>query len=87
MTTTNDDYMRIWSHYGQELQLRKLMEEAYELTDAVREGDVEHIEEEFADVCVVLEQIASAYGVDKSFVERVKSAKVMRQLRRMGVEQ
>lgn len=80
---TDEDYMRIWSRYGQERQLRKLMEEAYELTDAVREGDVEHIEEEYADVLVVLGQIAHAYSLDTGFVNRMVDAKIARQLERM----
>ena len=82
----DEDYMAIWSRYGQERQLRKLMEEAYELTDAVREGDPEHIEEEFADVMVVMGQISRAYSLDMPFVERVVDAKVARTLYRMRGE-
>lgn len=82
----DDDLTAIWSHYGQERQLRKLMEEAYELTDAVREGDVEHMEEEYADVLVVLSQIARAYSLDEGFIARVVDAKVARTLYRMKGE-
>ena len=80
---TSDDYMRIWTHYGEENQLRKLMEEAYELTDAVREHDIAHMEEELADVTVVIRQIALAYGLDGESIEDWVESKVERQLKRI----
>lgn len=43
----------------------------------------EHLEEEFADVCVVLEQFRHHYGISDEEIKKVMKYKINRQLERM----
>lgn len=46
----------------------------------------EHIEEEFADCCVVLEQIKAYYNLDNDKIIEIMKQKIDRQLRRIEKE-
>lgn len=81
-----DQLCSIWEHYGQERQLAKLMEEAYEVTDAVRECNLDHMEEEIADVMVVLYQVIYMHGLNLNTINRMMAFKVERTLERMKDE-
>lgn len=45
-----------------------------------------HIEEEFADVCVVLEQFKAYYGLDNDRIIEIMKQKINRQLDRIEKE-
>lgn len=74
---------QIYNHFGEENQLNKLLEEARELTEAVREGNREHILEEVADVMVLVEQIVEEHKIDYAAARDVFIQKVDRTLERI----
>lgn len=76
----------IIDEYGIIHQLKKLNEEVYELIEAIIAGnDAEAVEEEFADVLVLLYQIAEERGVDADSVRNMMRYKAERQIRRMFI--
>lgn len=94
---------KIIKHYGTRNQLKKLVEEVFEFVEAVIdyendwessdttigiiEQDKEHINEEYSDINVVLEQFAVYLGIDKNKSKEKMEYKTNRQLRRMKNEQ
>lgn len=92
-------YLRIIEHYGTETQRKKLMEEAYELAEAIQEWECcdprildpsnrrdelrEHILEEVADVSVLVEEVSEYFNLDRVEVLRVMAEKVARTLERV----
>ena len=54
----------IYNHFGQENQFDKLREEVEEFIEAVRSGNLDHMEEEFADVQLILAQHKKVYHLD-----------------------
>lgn len=94
---------RIIKHYGPIEQIKQLEEEVKEfietITDYERDSksqystvgiiqkDKEHMEEEFGDVMVMMEQYALYYGLDKNKIKESMKYKVNRQLRRIENEQ
>ena len=89
-----DKLLKIFHHYGVFGQLRKLNEECYELIEAISdyvyETDAEesnecfnHMEEEFADVMVVLEQIKVHYELDNHRIMEIMEKKIDRTLERI----
>lgn len=77
-------FIEIIRHYGLPHQLKKLNEEVYELYEAIWEDDLEHIHEEFADVCVLLQEIRLYCGLDFKKIEKIMFQKVDRQLERIS---
>lgn len=60
---------KIADHFGKNGQLNKFKEEVFELLEACMDydtdmGNIEHIEEEIADVLIVLEQLCYLYNVN-----------------------
>lgn len=94
---------KIIKHYGPIEQIKQLDEEVKEfietITDYERDSksqystvgiiqkDKAHMEEEFADVMVMMEQYALYYGLDKDKIKEIMQYKVNRQLRRIENEQ
>lgn len=80
-----NNYLEIIKHYGVPNQRRKLMEEVYELEEALIEATyTSHIAEEIADVLVLLRQFQYYYNISTQEIEKQVDYKVGRQLKRMG---
>ena len=75
---------KIYNHFGEEAQMHKLIEEAGELAEAVREGDEEHITEEIADVLVLVEQIIKEHNIVNVSIIEVFEQKVERTIERIA---
>lgn len=89
-----EDLLKIINQYGVFNQLKKLNEECYELIEAINDYIYEidpeegqncfnHIEEEFADVMVVLEQFKALYELDNDKIVDIMYSKIERQLERI----
>lgn len=64
-----NEYLKIINHFGVNPQQRKLQEEVFELQEAITKfennvGDVREIEEELADVYVLLKQFKEYYEIN-----------------------
>ena len=96
-----EDLLKIINNYGISNQLKKLSEETFELQEAIIDAEynryvgvirkpgekaIEHIEEEFADVCVVLEQFKAYYNLDNDRIVEIMKQKIDRQLDRIEKE-
>jgi NTP pyrophosphatase (non-canonical NTP hydrolase) len=95
----NDKLLKIIEHYEITNQLKKLNEECYELIEAIRDYEEDlirvdcddyytqhlkkHIEEEFADVMVLLGQIKYFYDLDDEKIKKIMNEKIDRQLDRI----
>ena len=82
------DLLKIFYNYGLSNQLKKLVEEVYELCEAILTDDgseeaLLHIEEEYADVENVLEQFRFYKELDITRIVTNRVEKVNRQLERM----
>lgn len=80
----DSENLKIFHHYGETNQRKKLKEELNELIEAVDDND-EHFKEEIADVLNVIDQfiMAKGWGVD---IYRIKFEKVERQKERIKNE-
>lgn len=93
--------LEITNHYKVSNQLKKLSEEIFELQESVIDAEynryvgvirkpgeraIKHIEEEFADVCVVLEQFKAYYNLDNDKIIKIMEQKIDRQLSRIAKE-
>lgn len=74
---------QIAEHFGIENQKAKLKEEVGELLEAIDEGEIEHITEEFADVLVVMLGIMVHYGLRVERIYAVMQSKIKRTLYRI----
>ena len=96
-----EDLLKIINNYGVSNQLKKMSEEVFELQEAIIDAEynryvgvirkpgekaIEHIEEEYADVCVVLEQFKAYYGLDNDKIVEIMKKKINRQLERIKNE-
>ena len=91
-----DKLLKIIEHYGVMHQCKKLNEECYELLEAINNYewikdargrcDTKNIEEEFADVMVLLTQIKYYYNLDSEKIKDIMKEKVDRQLDRISKE-
>lgn len=80
-----DNIKSIAYYYGMEHQLKKLSEEMFELTEAIlADLGSESVEEEYADVLVVLSQIAELAGVRPHSVVSEMLFKAERQVNRIN---
>lgn len=88
-----EELLKIVTHYGLEKQKRKLVEEVYELLDALAELNynsmnfsnnlqkmLERVTEEIADVQVLLEQIKLYWSIEPEDIQRVMEYKINRTL-------
>ena len=78
----------IFDHYGIDAQLKKLNEEFYELIVAIVEKNQSktHIEEELADVFVMLEQIKIHFNFKDEEIEKIMLKKIDRTIERINNE-
>ena len=94
MNKMKEDLLKIINHYGINLQQRKLVEEIFELQEAITvyEYDVsnflgiatkDHIAEEIADVMVLLNQFKAYYEIPNETILTFMRGKVNRQLERI----
>jgi len=77
---------KIADHYGLECQKLKLQEELGELITASAKPDIDHVVEEMADVCVVIEQLLYLTKKRKQFDE-IRAKKIARQIKRIEEEE
>lgn len=80
------DLERIIRHYGTHNQIEKTKEELEEMIEALDENNFAHIVEEFADVMVMLNQIAIMYAIDTDIIEDMMKYKIRRTLLRIREE-
>lgn len=55
---------KVWEHYGEEAQTKKLVEELAELITAIAREDVRAVREEMADVEVMIMQFKQGLNID-----------------------
>lgn len=55
---------KVWEHYGEEAQTKKLVEELAELITAIAREDTRAIREEMADVEVMIMQFKQGFNID-----------------------
>ena len=98
--TYKDKLKKIFQYHGLSTQLKKLSEEVFELQEAVikfsyvelHEGTPAYsylkgkIEEEFADVMVLLNQIKAIYNLDDEEIKDAMKYKINRQCIRDGID-
>lgn len=83
----NKKLLKIFNHFGERNQLKKLNEEAYELCEAIlSKDDKEHITEEVSDVLIMLGQIILAYDLDNKKINEIVDSKIERTLDRIAAE-
>ena len=82
--------LRIINNYGAMNQLKYMQTEMFEFVEAVinynnlsNEKNKEHIEEEYADLMVMLEQFHAYYDLDDMHISEVMHQKIDRQLKRI----
>ena len=82
--------LRIINNYGAMNQLKYMQTEMFEFVEAVinynnlsNEKNKEHIEEEYADLMVMLEQFHAYYNLDDMHISEVMHQKIDRQLKRI----
>ena len=82
--------LKIINNYGAMNQLKYMQTEMFEFVEAVinynnlsNEKNKEHIEEEYADLMVMLEQFHAYYNLDDMHISEVMHQKIDRQLKRI----
>ena len=82
--------LRIINNYGAMNQLKYMQTEMFEFVEAVinynnlsNEKNKEHIEEEYADLMVMLEQFHAYFNLDDMHISEVMHQKIDRQLKRI----
>ena len=86
--------LKIIKNYGVNHQLKHLYTEMYEFTEAVLDYEhdesgyvkTNHIQEEFADLMVMLEEFKNYYGLDNKKIVDMMAFKIERQLKRIENE-
>ena len=96
-----DKERQIISHYGLSHQLKHMQTEMFEFIEAIIEREIhwnfdteiqdirpldKHIEEEYADLTMMLEQFKEYYNLDEDNIQRIKEQKIERQLKRIEEE-
>ena len=85
--------LRIINNYGAMNQLKYMQTEMFEFVEAVinynnlsNEKNKEHIEEEYSDLMVMLEQFHAYYDLDDMHISEIMHKKIDRQLDRIEKE-
>lgn len=88
--------LKIINNYGTRNQLKYLYTELYEFTEAIIEYEedengnirtqLNHIQEEFADLMVMLEQFKAYYNLSNEDIMKTMEYKIERQLKRIEEE-
>lgn len=79
----NKELKFIADYYGLENQLGKCIEELNELIEALGHKNIDHVQEEVADVENMLEQIKYLLGLSDYSIRCIRLGKTFRQLTRM----
>ena len=84
LETANKEMGRkVWEHYGEEAQTKKLVEELAELITAIAREDTRAVREELADVKVMIMQFENGMEIDTL---PIMNYKLHRQLARIENE-
>ena len=84
--------LMVFLRYGWRHQTRKFAEESYELIEALLAhnranfDNIEHVKEEIADCCVLIEQFKQYYNFSDESIADIANAKIERQLKRIENE-
>ena len=91
-----DKEKQIINHYGVLPQLKYMQTEMFEFIEAILTKELvgaypgikekAHIEEEYADLTMMLEQFKEYYYLDEDNIQRIKEQKIERQLKRIEKE-
>ena len=91
-----DKEKQIRSFYGVIPQLKYMQTEMFEFVEAILTKELvgaypgikekQHIEEEYADLTMMLEQFKEYYHLDEDNIQRIKEQKIERQLKRIEEE-
>ena len=73
----------IADYYGLENQLGKCIEELNELVEALSHENIDHVQEEIADVENMIEQVKYLFGLHEYRIRCIRLSKTFRQLTRM----
>lgn len=73
----------IFNHFGIENQIEKLREEVEEFIEAVRSGDLLHMEEEAADVQLLMAQFKKVHRLDCNRIIDIEKVKAERTIGRI----
>ena len=86
----NGKLKNIINNYGVNAQQRQLVEEVFELQEAIiqyeeprRYHSKEHIAEEIADCYVMIEQFRLYYGISSEELKKIMQYKIDRQIKRI----
>lgn len=92
--TFGDKIRKIINHYGVMKQLKYFQTEIFELNEAIiqyneprRFNTKDHIQEEMADVLLMLDQFIAYYDLDFDEISKIMEYKMNRQLERIANEQ
>ena len=83
-----EDYLKIFEHFGWEKQRRKLVEEVDEFNDEILllekgKGDIKNVIEELADCYILLKQFKETYEIKDEELMLIIRAKLNRTLERI----
>ena len=84
-----DKYLDIINHFGEKMQCKKLMEEAFEFVETVYEYDTkdiktrEHLIEEMGDILILLTEFIAKYEIEKQELDKIIDYKLNRTLDRI----
>ena len=92
-----DKEKQIISFYGVIPQLKYMQTEMFEFVEAILTKELvgaysgikekAHIEEEYADLTMMLEQFKEYYHLDENNIQKIKEQKIERQLERIKVSE
>ena len=89
--TESDKVKKIADYYGLRNQLKQLAEECSELSveslHYIRNGGMERLFEEMADVLIMIQQVIHLLGCGREDIEKYAEFKIDRQLSRIEREQ
>lgn len=86
MVRINEDKLRaITQYFGVETEIMKLNEEVGELANACYTKKKEDVEDECADVLVVLSQLMLFYDCDLNKIQEIYNKKISRTLERIAI--
>ena len=87
-----ENALNIILHYGLKHQIRKFAEESFELVEALINSkttspkDAEHVAEEIADCCVLIEQFKTLFCFSDDEITAIANSKIERQIKRIKDE-
>lgn len=86
MVKSKEEQLRtITQYFGVETEIMKLNEEVGELANACYTKNTEDVEDECADVLVVLSQLMLFYGCDLKKIQDIYNKKISRTLERIAI--